>query len=155
LKNMHLEVLSLGTIYPQALLVFTMWGLFPIHQVHLIGLTSFFAPPPFLLYCSGITYSVIAPMILVFGTIYFGMAYLVYKYKVLNGKSQSSSAEKFKARKCLFICISHQFTTVRSKVKAKLGPLPAIGLDGLWSCLCLYLFTLICTSYAYLAVCLE
>lgn len=56
LKNMHLEVLSLGTIYPQALLVFTI----------------------------GITYSVIAPMILVFGTIYFGMAYLVYKYKVLN-----------------------------------------------------------------------
>ncbi|MBW0500114.1 hypothetical protein O181_039829 [Austropuccinia psidii MF-1] len=56
LKNMNLEVLSLGTIYPQALLVFTI----------------------------GITYSVIAPMILVFGTIYFGMAYLVYKYKVLN-----------------------------------------------------------------------
>ncbi|PLW08716.1 hypothetical protein PCANC_22713 [Puccinia coronata f. sp. avenae] len=56
LKNMHLEVLSLGTIYPQALLVFTI----------------------------GITYSVIAPIILVFGTIYFGMAYLVYKYKVLN-----------------------------------------------------------------------
>jgi len=55
-KNMHLEVLSLGTIYPQALLVFTI----------------------------GITYSVIAPIILVFGTIYFGMAYLVYKYKVLN-----------------------------------------------------------------------
>ncbi|KNZ43993.1 uncharacterized protein VP01_962g3 [Puccinia sorghi] len=52
-KNMHLEVLSLGTIYPQALLVFTI----------------------------GITYSVIAPIILVFGTIYFGMAYLVYKYK--------------------------------------------------------------------------
>ncbi|KAI9625359.1 hypothetical protein H4Q26_016383 [Puccinia striiformis f. sp. tritici PST-130] len=56
LKNMHLEVLSVGTIYPQAILVFTI----------------------------GITYSVIAPMILVFGTIYFGMAYLVYKYKVLN-----------------------------------------------------------------------
>ncbi|WAQ90618.1 hypothetical protein PtA15_13A16 [Puccinia triticina] len=56
LKNMHLEVLSLGTIYPQALLVFTI----------------------------GITYSVIAPIILVFGTVYFGMAYLVYKYKVLN-----------------------------------------------------------------------
>ncbi|KAI8446714.1 hypothetical protein BY996DRAFT_6434022 [Phakopsora pachyrhizi] len=56
MKNMSLEALCLGNVYPQALMAFTI--------------------------C--ITYSVIAPVILVFGMTYFGMAYLVYKYKVLN-----------------------------------------------------------------------
>ena len=48
--------INYGTIYPQAILI------------HVIVLT----------------YSVISPLILVFGTIYFGNAYLVYKYKLLN-----------------------------------------------------------------------
>ncbi|KAG0149197.1 hypothetical protein CROQUDRAFT_654026 [Cronartium quercuum f. sp. fusiforme G11] len=55
-KMMKLEILSLGTIYPQALLAFNI--------------------------C--ITYSIIAPLILIFGTIYFGFGYIVYKYKILN-----------------------------------------------------------------------
>lgn len=48
-------VLSLGTVYPQAILIFNV--------------------------C--VTYSVISPVILVFATLYFGIAYLVYKYKLL------------------------------------------------------------------------
>ncbi|KAL8280604.1 hypothetical protein RQP46_006927 [Phenoliferia psychrophenolica] len=48
-------MLNLGTVYPQALLIFTL----------------------------GLTYSVISPLILPFATLYFGMAYLVYKYKLL------------------------------------------------------------------------
>ncbi|EGG02890.1 uncharacterized protein MELLADRAFT_90487 [Melampsora larici-populina 98AG31] len=51
-----LEVMSLGTIYPQALLAFNI--------------------------C--MAYSVITPVILIFGCLYFGMAYLVYKYKIIN-----------------------------------------------------------------------
>lgn len=47
--------INLGRVYPQALLVFTI----------------------------GLTYSVISPLILPFTTLYFGIAYLVYKYKLL------------------------------------------------------------------------
>lgn len=47
-------MINLGTVYPQAILIFTI----------------------------GITYSIIAPLILPFTTLYFGIAYLVYKYKV-------------------------------------------------------------------------
>ncbi|KAK4703754.1 calcium permeable stress-gated cation channel, partial [Phenoliferia sp. Uapishka_3] len=48
-------MLNLGTVYPQALLIFTL----------------------------GLTYSIISPLILPFATLYFGLAYLVYKYKLL------------------------------------------------------------------------
>lgn len=47
--------LNLGTVYPQALLIFTL----------------------------GLTYSIISPIILPFATLYFGLAYLVYKYRLL------------------------------------------------------------------------
>lgn len=48
-------MLNLGTIYPQAILIFTI----------------------------GLCYSIISPRILPFTTLYFGIAYLVYKYKLL------------------------------------------------------------------------
>ncbi|SCV74453.1 BQ2448_8092 [Microbotryum intermedium] len=48
-------MVNLGTVYPQALLIFTL----------------------------GVTYSIITPLILPFATLYFGIAYLVYKYKFL------------------------------------------------------------------------
>lgn len=57
-------VISLGTIYPQALLIF--------------------------LICS--TYSVITPLILLFGTIYFGMGYLVYKVSLKAHIQRTSKA---------------------------------------------------------------
>ena len=51
-------MINYGTVYPQAILVFVITML----------------------------YSVIQPLILVFGTIYFGVAYVVYKYKLLFGE---------------------------------------------------------------------
>ncbi|BGP55728.1 hypothetical protein JCM8202v2_003335 [Rhodotorula sphaerocarpa] len=47
--------LNLGVVYPQALLIWTI----------------------------GITYSIITPLILPFATLYFGLAYFVYKYRFL------------------------------------------------------------------------
>ncbi|EIW68814.1 hypothetical protein TREMEDRAFT_31663, partial [Tremella mesenterica DSM 1558] len=48
-------MLNYGWVYPQALLIFTIT----------------------------LVYSVVSPLILVFGAMYFGVAYLVYKYKLL------------------------------------------------------------------------
>ncbi len=53
-------MINYGVVYPQAILVFVITLL----------------------------YSVIQPLILVFGAVYFGVAYVVYKYKLLFGKSQ-------------------------------------------------------------------
>ncbi|GAA6059229.1 hypothetical protein JCM10212_006622 [Sporobolomyces blumeae] len=49
------SMVNLGVVYPQALLIWTL----------------------------GLTYSVIMPVILPFTTVYFGLAYLVYKYRFL------------------------------------------------------------------------
>lgn len=54
-------MLNYGTVYPQALLVFVIT----------------------------LIYSVVSPLILPFGAIYFGMGYLVYKYKLLFGATSS------------------------------------------------------------------
>ena len=51
-------MINYGIVYPQAILVFVITLL----------------------------YSVIQPLILVFGAVYFGVAYVVYKYKLLFGK---------------------------------------------------------------------
>jgi hypothetical protein len=51
-------VINYGTVYPQAILIFVITLL----------------------------YSVAQPLILIFGAIYFGVAYLVYKYKLLFGE---------------------------------------------------------------------
>ena len=51
-------MINYGVVYPQAILVFVITLL----------------------------YSVIQPLILVFGAVYFGVAYVVYKYKLLFGK---------------------------------------------------------------------
>ena len=50
-------MINYGVVYPQAILVFVITLL----------------------------YSVIQPLILVFGAVYFGVAYVVYKYKLLFG----------------------------------------------------------------------
>lgn len=52
-------MINYGVVYPQAILVFVVTML----------------------------YSVIQPTILIFGALYFGIGYLVYKYKLLFGKS--------------------------------------------------------------------
>jgi calcium permeable stress-gated cation channel len=51
-------MLNYGAVYPQAILVFVIT----------------------------LTYSVIQPLIVIFGAIYFGIAYVVYKYKLLFGE---------------------------------------------------------------------
>ena len=51
-------MINYGIVYPQAILVFVITLL----------------------------YSVIQPLILVFGAVYFGIAYVVYKYKLLFGE---------------------------------------------------------------------
>lgn len=53
-------MINYGVVYPQAILVFVVT----------------------------ILYSVIQPTILIFGALYFGIGYIVYKYKLLFGESQ-------------------------------------------------------------------
>ena len=70
-------LINYGVVYPQAILIFVITML----------------------------YSVIQPMILLFGALYFGMGYLVYKYKLLFGEfSRSNPLEKnnadFSSRTC-------------------------------------------------------
>ena len=50
-------MINYGDVYPQAILIFTVTML----------------------------YSVIQPTILIFGALYFGIGYVVYKYKLLFG----------------------------------------------------------------------
>jgi len=50
-------MINYGVVYPQAILMFVITML----------------------------YSVVYPLIVIFGAIYFGMAYVVYKYKLLFG----------------------------------------------------------------------
>lgn len=50
-------MINYGVVYPQAILIFTITLL----------------------------YSIIQPLILIFGAVYFGVAYVVYKYKLLFG----------------------------------------------------------------------
>ena len=54
-------MINYGTVYPQAILIFVITLL----------------------------YSVAQPLILIFGAIYFGVAYLVYKYKLLFGEQDT------------------------------------------------------------------
>jgi hypothetical protein len=52
-------MINYGVVYPQAILMFVITML----------------------------YSVVQPLIVIFGAVYFGMAYVVYKYKLLFGAS--------------------------------------------------------------------
>ena len=56
-------MINYGVVYPQAILIFVVT----------------------------ILYSVIQPIILIFGALYFGTGYLVYKYKLLFGESLNST----------------------------------------------------------------
>jgi calcium permeable stress-gated cation channel len=51
-------VINYGAVYPQAILIFVIT----------------------------LIYSIAQPLILIFGAVYFGVAYLVYKYKLLFGE---------------------------------------------------------------------
>lgn len=55
-------MINYGVVYPQAILIFVVT----------------------------ILYSVIQPTILIFGALYFGIGYVVYKYKLLFGKDNAT-----------------------------------------------------------------
>jgi len=59
-------MINYGAVYPQAILVFVITML----------------------------YSVIQPLIMVFGAAYFGISYVVYKYKLLFGELSSASTTR-------------------------------------------------------------
>ena len=58
-------MINYGVVYPQAILIFVMTLL----------------------------YSVVQPLIVIFGAIYFGVAYVVYKYKLLFGQRPPSFSQ--------------------------------------------------------------
>lgn len=103
---MPLQLLNLGVIIPR--MVFRLFitrtprgGLSLIHAHERFSANGFLdyaelnAPPminygvvypqAILVFVITLLYSVIQPLILVFGTVYFGVAYVVYKYKLLFG----------------------------------------------------------------------
>lgn len=84
-------MINYGVVYPQAILIFTVTLL----------------------------YSVVQPLILIFGAVYFGIAYVVYKYKLLFGKQAIPPA----VLHYLMFVIAPQYSTSLMSPKAKPGPL--------------------------------
>ncbi|WVQ84128.1 hypothetical protein IAT38_006275 [Cryptococcus sp. DSM 104549] len=73
-------------------------------------------PPALLVFTITMVYSVMSPLILVFGAIYFGIAYLVFKYKLLfvYFKPYESNGEAWRitfARTLWALCIFQLFMT--------------------------------------------
>lgn len=89
-------MINYGVVYPQSILIFVITML----------------------------YSVVQPLILVFGALYFGIAYIVYKYKLLFGMW-------FKISDFADTHIMQSFTS-RTNPKAKLGLLLSFDWFGAW-----------------------
>ena len=63
-------------------------------------------PPPLLIFIIVLEYSTISPMVLLFGTIYFCITYMVYKYQFLYGKRDFSIClAKGSAPQCYLISL--------------------------------------------------
>ncbi|KAG8813472.1 hypothetical protein FRC17_001557 [Serendipita sp. 399] len=86
LGTMPLQLLNLGIIFPRffyiALFTRTPRDFAELNAPPMINYGAVY-PQAILVFVITITYSVIQPQIMAFGAIYFGMAYLVYKYKLL------------------------------------------------------------------------
>ncbi len=82
-------MINYGAVYPQAILIFVITLLYSIAQ----------------------------PLILIFGAVYFGVAYLVYKYKLLFGERDAHFPYPF--------IISMQCSTNRTSPKDRLGLSPS------------------------------
>ena len=82
-------MINYGVVYPQAILVFVITVL----------------------------YSVIQPVILLFGTVYFGIGYFVYKYKLLFGKNDLSTSYVYVS----VVWLSYQYSTSLMNPKDKRG----------------------------------
>lgn len=68
-------MINYGVVYPQAILIFVITML----------------------------YSVVQPLILIFGAAYFGMAYVVYKYKLLFGLSYQTTTIGALSKTCVTV----------------------------------------------------
>jgi hypothetical protein len=93
-------MINYGVVYPQSILIFTIIML----------------------------YSVVQPLIVIFGAIYFGVAYVVYKYKLLFGS--------FLLELSVIIHRSTyelQCSTNRTNLKAKPGRSHSSASSGAWS----------------------
>lgn len=89
-------MINYGVVYPQAILVFVVTLL----------------------------YSVVQPLIVVFGAIYFGVAYIVYKYKLLFGEQ----IKRFWAD--CFLPHLLQYSISPTNLKARHGLSPSSDLFG-------------------------
>ena len=92
-------MINYGVVYPQAILMFVITML----------------------------YSVVQPLIVIFGAIYFGVGYVVYKYKLLFGG--------FNAPCFLMLSeadFSRKFSTNPTNLKAKPGLSLSSDLFGAW-----------------------
>ncbi|KAK7062602.1 hypothetical protein VNI00_000090 [Paramarasmius palmivorus] len=83
---MPLQLLNLGVLIPQSLLRMfytrTPRDYAELNAPPMINYGVVY-PQAILMFTITILYSVVQPLILIFGAIYFGMAYVVYKYKLL------------------------------------------------------------------------
>ncbi|KAG8881367.1 hypothetical protein FRB97_009632 [Tulasnella sp. 331] len=83
---MPLQLLNLGVVVPR-ILYRLFWTRTPRDYAELNAppMVNYGAvyPQAILVFVITVLYSVIQPLILIFGTIYFGVAYVVYKYKLL------------------------------------------------------------------------
>lgn len=122
--------MSVGTLYPQALLVFTL----------------------------AVLYSIVSPLITVFGAVYFGVAYLVLKYQLLNvlDKPYDSHGHAWPlaVKRCLWALVLFQvfqlsLFSVRKQVVNSLLIVPLIGYT-LWFTMRLERTFLPLTSYVNL-----
>lgn len=83
---MPLQLLNLGTVIPRVIYRI-FWTRTPrdfaeLNAPPMINYGAVY-PQAILIFVVTLMYSVIQPLILIFGAIYFGIAYVVYKYKVL------------------------------------------------------------------------
>ncbi|GAA5948371.1 hypothetical protein JCM3765_001391 [Sporobolomyces pararoseus] len=83
---MPLQLLELGTVIPryffQTFLTKTPREYAELNSPSMVNLGVVY-PQALLIWTLGLTYSIIMPVILPFATLYFGLAYLCYKYRLL------------------------------------------------------------------------
>lgn len=101
---MPLQLLNLGIIVPRSILRLFVtrtprggcfWRVYPHASNDLADFAELNAPPminygvvypqAILIFTITILYSVVQPLIVIFGSVYFGVGYVVYKYKLLFG----------------------------------------------------------------------
>ncbi|KAF9804257.1 hypothetical protein IEO21_09458 [Rhodonia placenta] len=92
---MPLQLLSLGVMIPRIIyricLTRTPRDFAELNAPPMINYGVVY-PQAILIFVITLLYSVIQPLILIFGALYFGVAYVVYKYKLLFGASDCSSS---------------------------------------------------------------